>query len=260
MELPSNCTLFLMATPLATSHLATCRFPLAHLAYRVGNGPHLYRTDLRYPAKGGVLVADRVGFTGGGNGEQLAQQVERECLRNGFSGAFFDFEGAVDPTLQAAITALLPVFQRHNWKLYLPEPYAVIAPASQIVISSALSGGSLRQRLSEVISQYGADHVTIGLEWVRMDFTLPATGGVGKPLSPAELEQLRSQRGHAVYFSDELCAHYFTYMNTGSDAHFVLFDDTASIVKKLLIAASLGISQAFLPIPEDSAQLHELLS
>ena len=49
-----------------------------------------------------------------------------------------------------------------------------------------------------------------------------------------------SARRPAVYWSSELCARYFTY-RAGDGVHFVLFDDGASLQKKLELAHRLGI-------------------
>lgn len=259
MELPSNCEVYLIATPEFSAALSS-RLPLVHYAYRIGNGPHLFRTDLRYPAKGGILAADIGDFNGTGNSDGFVAEVERECGAHGFRGAFFDLDGESIVCLQKAFESLANSFRRRNQVLYVTEPYAFSSPAVQIVISTAISGGTLRQRLEDAMQRYGKDHVTLGVEWSAMDFTLPATSAAGKALSPAELSHLRVQCGRSTYFSDELCAHYFTYMNTGQDAHFVLFDDAASVTRKLRIAASLGITTAFLPIPEDRTLLDTLLA
>lgn len=259
MELPANCNLFLLTTPEKAPVAFNFDLPLAHFAYRIGQGPHLYRTDLRYSPKGGILVADIKSYTGEGRTDHIVREVEQECLKRSFRGVFFDFESVFRPELKQTLEQLAPVFQNYNWTLFLPESYAFSSPAVKIVIPTAISGGSLRQWLLDQIQVYGSDRLAVGLEWTAMDFTLPAYHGQGKPLDQKELASLRSERGNSVYFSDELCAHYFTYMNTGSDAHFVLYDDGASVARKLRLAASLGISDAFLPIPEEISCLEELL-
>ncbi len=68
------------------------------------------------------------------------------------------------------------------------------------------------------------------------------------------------EREPAVFFSNELCAHYFTYMNRQNGAHFVLFDDAASIRKKLYLARSLDISDALLPYPAVADILRDILA
>ena len=67
------------------------------------------------------------------------------------------------------------------------------------------------------------------------------------------------QRTPSVFFSDQLCAHYFTYMSRENGAHFVLFDDAGSIRKKLLLARNLGIRQAVLAYPQVDDLLEDIL-
>ena len=62
-----------------------------------------------------------------------------------------------------------------------------------------------------------------------------------------------------MFFSPDLCAHYFTYMSRQNGAHFVLFDDAGSIRKKLQVARNLGISSAVLAYPQVDDLLPELL-
>lgn len=259
MELPENFKLYLMTPPEQASRAAEYALASAQLAYRVGNGPHLFRTQGPLTRTGGILVADHQGFNGQGNPEAFCQEVVRECAARDFKGAFFDFDGMALPPLKKAVELLAPAFQKRHWTLYVTEPYVIPAPCVKAVIPTALSGGSLRQRLAQVAERYGADHVVLGLEWVAEDFTLPALDGSGERLEQETLDQLLAQRAPAVYFSDDLCAHYFTYMHTGQSAHFVLYDNATSMAKKLYVAAALGIREGFLPIPQRELELKALL-
>lgn len=247
MEFTEQGKLYLMTQPEQSSRAGVFGLTPAHMAYRVGNGPHLFRVRAPVPLRGGVMVADHHGFDGRGNHETLCQEVVRECTARGFSGMFCDFEGMPLPILRRALDALAISFQKRRWTLYVPEQYALSAPCVKVVIPTALSGGSLRQRLDEAVAQHGSEHLALGLEWVAEDFALPAMDGSGVPLTQDGLRQLLRERSPSVYFSDELCAHYFTYMQTGGSDHFILYDDASSIRKKLHIASTLGIREAFLP-------------
>ena len=57
--------------------------------------------------------------------------------------------------------------------------------------------------------------------------------GQGRPISQETLERLQRRLNPSVFFSPDLCAHYFTYMSRESGAHFVLFDDRDTLRKKL---------------------------
>ena len=91
------------------------------------------------------------------------------------------------------------------------------------------------------------------------DFFLPSPNGQGIRLTQEELQQRIQEREPVIFFSNELCAHYFTYMNRQNGAHFILFDDAASIRKKLHTARSLDIADALLLYPEVSDLLSEIL-
>lgn len=258
MELPEKFTLYLMTPPQQVPRAQQYGLIPAYMTYRIGGGPHLFRTQSTVSARGGVMVADHGGYDGLGNPEALCQEIVRECAARGFQGVFCDFEGPPMPVLRRALEHLAPVFQKRHWSLYVPESYALSAPAVKVVIPTALSGGSLSQRLGQAVQNYGAERVVLGLEWVAEDFTLPAISGEGQRLSWDELDGLLEQRSPAVYFSDELCAHYFTYMHTGQNAHFTLYDDPSSMAKKLFVAAGLGIREGFLPDPQRDGFLREL--
>ena len=74
-----------------------------------------------------------------------------------------------------------------------------------------------------------------------------------------ELNALLEERRPSVFFSNELCAHYFTYMSRENGAHFVLFDDAGSIRKKLLTAQALGIDRAVLSYPQTADLLGDVV-
>ena len=77
--------------------------------------------------------------------------------------------------------------------------------------------------------------------------------------TPEELSALREKCGAAVFFSEELCANYFSYTAQGR-AHFVLFDTAETLRCKLRLGRERGIETAFLMYPEVSDLLPELLN
>ena len=220
----------------------------AHLAYRLGPGPHLFRADNTVP-KGGLMVVDSQGFGGLGPIGPLCQEIVRECQARGFSGAVLDFDTRLPPLEQLA-GQLDEQFARRSWTLYVPEGYAPCAPHARVNIPSALSGGSLRRRLEEALERFGESRTALALEKRAEDFSLPSPTGSGQPLSPQELEQLRQRLSPAVFFSGELCARYFTYMSRDSGGHFVLFDDGDTLRRKLDVARELGIHTFLAPWAE----------
>ena len=109
------------------------------------------------------------------------------------------------------------------------------------MISSALSGGSLTLRLEEAQERFGRDRVALALEPAAEDFFLPSPSGSGTPLSREALSRLMERLQPSVFFSNELCARYFTYTTPDGGAHFVLFDDGETLCRKVDTARRLGI-------------------
>ncbi len=250
MNLPQNCTVYWMTPPDLAPEAGKFGQPLAHMAYRVGAGMRLTRSRMQVLPRGGGMVLDSRGFDGRGVPEVFCREVIQECAARGFDRVFCDFEGQVPPALKKVLQNLAGLFAKRGWSLYVPESCGADAPpGAKVVVSSAISGGSLQQRLEDAVAAYGQGRVALGLERVAEDFTLPAATGEGRHMEQEELRQLIRDRSPAIFFSKELCAHYFTFMRPGESAHFILYDDAASMIKKLQIAANLDISDTFMPYP-----------
>ena len=229
----------------------------AHLAYRVGRGPHLFRSGGSVPLKGGLMVLDNRGFDGLGPLAPFCQEVVRECLARSFSGAVLDFEGRTPPLEQMA-SQLDGIFARRGWSLFVPEPYGHCAPHARVLIPSALSGGSLSLRLEEAVERFGRNRVALSLQRTAEDFFLPSPSGSGVSLTREELRERLDRFRPSVFFSRELCARYFTYMSRESGAHFVLFDDGDTLCRKLEVARRAGIHTFLAPwaeVEEHAGQL-----
>ena len=232
---------------------------LAHMAYRVGGGPHLFRSNQPIPARGGLMYIDDGGFDGRGTPDAFCQEVVRECAARGFGGVVCAFDRKL-PLLSAVVEQLGPMLVRQGRSFYVSEPYGRCTATGRVLIPTALSGGSLRQRLGEAVERYGAGRVALAVERTAADFFLPSPDGQGRPLTREELKARLEERSPSVFFSDELCARYFTYMNRQNGAHFVLFDDAGSIRKKLRLAEALGIDRALLCYPEVSDLMGDILA
>ena len=218
----------------------------AHLAYRIGKGPHLLRAGGSTPLRGGLMVVDNQGFSGNGPIAPFCQELVQECLARGFSGAVLDFEGRLPP-LEHAAAYLDTLFVRRGWSLSVPEGYGLCAPQAKVMISSALSGGSLSLRLEECMERFGRDRIVLALEKTAEDFILPSPSGKGLPITREELRERINRIHPSIFFSPELCARYFTYMSHESGAHFVLFDDGDTLYRKMEVARRLGINTFLAP-------------
>ena len=254
-------TRLILTTPPSTAREATAfGLPVGHMAYRVGPGAHLLRSNISINLRGGLMVVDGTAFDGRGDPAAFCQQLVRECSARGFDGAILDFEGQPYPLLGLVIQKLGAMFARRSWPLYVTEAYADYSDQTRIIIPSALSGGSLAKRLEEAVQRYGAHRVALGIQRSAEDFTLPAPNGSGTALTREELARRIQARGPAIFFSDELCAHYFTYMSRQSGAHFVLFDNAASIRKKIQLARQFALCACILAWPEVEDIASDILS
>ena len=227
----SKSNLILAAAPTEMMAAQSFGLTLAHMAYRVGGGPHLFRANLPIPARGGLMMIDDAGFDGRGDPGPFCQEVMRECTARGYTGVICGFDRPF-PLLGRVIAELSPLLERQGWPFYISELYARYSDTAKILIPTALSGG----------------------------FFLPSPTGQGIPLSQEALQARIEERSPTIFFSGELCAHYFTYMNKQNGAHFILFDDASSIRKKLHVARTLDISDALLPYPEVADILPEILA
>ncbi|MCI8913729.1 MAG: hypothetical protein HFF38_06325 [Lawsonibacter sp.] len=244
-------TFIITLPPRQLPALQLWRVTPAHLAYRVGPGPHLFRADHTAP-RGGLMVVDDREFDGLGSTGPLCQEILRECQARNFSGAVLDFENRLPPLEQIAGT-LNEQFARRGWNLFVTERYASKAPQARVMIPSALSGGSLQRRLEEALERFGESRVVLALEKRAEDFRLPSPTGSGTALSEQELTGLMDRLRPSVFFSGELCARYFTYMSRENGAHFVLFDDGDTLRRKLDVARQLNIHTFLAPWAEVSA-------
>lgn len=255
----SKSNLILAVAPTEAMAAQAHGLTLAHMAYRLGGGPHLFRSNLPIPIRDGMMLIDDTGFDGGGKSTPFCQEVSRECAARGYSGVICDFDRSL-PLLRQIVSELSPLLRRQGLPLYVSETYGPDSDTARVLIPTALSGGSLRQRLEDALSRYGTGRVALAVERSREDFFLPSPTGQGVSMSREELEKRIEEKSPAVFFSAELCAHYFTYMNRQDGAHFILFDDAASIRHKLTLAQSLDIEDAILSYADTADLLPEILA
>lgn len=226
------------------------------LAYQLGPGPHLLRCCAPLALRGGWLGihlgqppwSEDPGF--------FCRQAVLECRARGARGILADWDRQ-ESDLYSLTRQLGQALTRAGLTLAVPESYGQVSDRALVLISSALSGGSLELRLSEACQRYGKNRVVIALERMGEDFRLPCPSGQGTPLTFSQLQSLRQQFHPAVYWSGELCARYFTYRTQGQ-VHFVLFDDGETLAKKWELAQTLGIRHAIAPWAEISDCLDSL--
>ena len=250
---------FILTVPPADCRRASAfGVPLAHMAYRIGANGQLHRAALPGAVCCGLMVLDADGFDGHGDPSQLCRQIIHECTARHFGGILCDFDGPPLLFLEKLVARLGPLTSQRGWNLYVTETYAA-AGAGTVLIPTALSSGSLKKRLWSAIQTWGAERVALAAQRTAQEYLLPAGVHCGHSLSPGELAQRVQQFSPAIYFDNDLCAHYFTYMEQGA-AHFVLFDDSGSLLRKFSLARDLGIQKIFLAYPEVEDILPRLLA
>lgn len=250
--------LILIAPPADSDRAASFGLSVAHMAYRIGRGGHLYRMQAQKPARGGLMALDAAGFDGKGDSAQLCREIVRECSQRGYEGVLCDLEGEPVPFLTEALRRLGQLCTQRDWPLYVTEGCGGASEHSRVLIPTLLSSGTLEERLRTALARYGGGRVTLAVQRSAEDYTLPSAAGEGLHLTRAELAQRVKRFSPAIYFDHGLCAHHFTYMER-SVAHFVLFDDCASLRRKLCLAQELGIDRAVLAFPEVEDILPQLL-
>lgn len=231
-ELPR---LILAVTPEQAKHAQRQDVTLAHIAYRLESGPTLTRFQQAQPGPGGLLYLGEDNVIGN-NYSFFFQQLLRECAARHFQGVIADLPPGHD-ALVSQLDALLP---QNTLTLYLPEHYHATAPKGRLLVTTALSGGTLRRHLQERTERYGAGRIVAVLEQVCVRITPPDKTGQGHALTQEELASLRQRLKPQVHWSPELCLRYFTYSEQGK-MHFVLFDDRETLLAKRKLCGELGI-------------------
>ena len=222
----------------------------AHVAYRIGPGSTLLRRSMLLQTRGGLLSVSDRDAPPIDDPQALSAAVLRECGRRAFTGVLLDFEERPRRDRLAFVTRLDRALSAARRALFLPERYAQAAPSGVPLLCTAISGGSFSQYLQEAAArQGGAARLALDVQRLRMDFPLPAPSGEGEPLTEEAFRRLTERERPAVFFSQDLCARYFTYTRDGH-THFVLFDDADTLAQKLRMGGAMGFSAAFLMWPE----------
>jgi hypothetical protein len=205
------------------------------------------------------MVLSASGFDGHGDPAALCREVMRECAARKFDGILCDFDHVPTLFLEQVVARLASLSESRGWHLYVTESYAAQAKNHYVLLPTAISGGSLEVRLKSAAAQYGGERIALAVQRTAKEFILPANGDCGRTLERTELAELVRRFSPAVFFDSNLCAHYFTYMDRGC-AHFVLFDDSGSLLRKLTLARQFGITRAVFVFPEVEDILPRLIT
>ena len=246
---------YLAVTPDKLTAALKCTEWVAHVAYRIGEDGALMRSALPSRVRGGIMVLGDEGCGRLDDIRALCAEVWKECEVRGFGGVLADFEKPPEPDRVEFLKALGDLLRRSGRGMFVPESYGAEVRQAAVLICTAISGGTLRQRLEEAKSCYG-NRLALDLQRLRMEFPLPCPNGEGCALDQETLcDLLRAER--SVFFDEDLCAKYFT-RECECGLRMILFDDAETLRGKLRLAQRLGIGSAFLMYPEVEDLLPEL--
>jgi hypothetical protein len=194
---------YLVVTP--QEERAAARFTRAfvHAAYRIGPESALLRRELLMQTRGGLLSLSDRDAPAVEDPEKLAAALVRECARREYAGAVLDFQAPPSPDRRALAAAAAAALLRSRRLLYLPESYACGVQGGAAVVNTAVSGGSLEQRLRAARDRWGS-RAALDLQRLAMDFTLPSLSGEGAALTVMQLADLLRREAPAVFFSQDL--------------------------------------------------------
>ena len=235
--MPQPTNLILAANPQQLSRIHHPHSAIAHLAYQVAPGPTLMRIKNTAIHQSGFLYLS-VDSPRGNNYTHFLQQIMQECRRRQFQGVICDL-GSGCGALASALAARLP---QQGLTVFLSEEYAQSASRCNVLISTAITSGTLHRRISKAMEQYGRDRTVPALQRIATDLTPPDPSGQGLSLSPERFFRLRSEQNSPTHWSGELHCKYFTYFHNGT-GHIVLFDDRETMQAKLRLMGELGARQ-----------------
>ncbi len=138
----------------------------------------------------------------------------------------FAFDGdhlIFDSTERSCEPFLLQLAETWGSRLLVPEVWKQILPQAGLLISSALSGGDLRQRLEEAASR----RCFLVREPMSMTFPLPCPDGIGTPMVGIPKS--------AGFYSRALGCRY-----THEPEKVWLYDTEETMQKKIQLAKAVG--------------------
>ena len=214
-------------------------FSCVHFCSRLSEEGTFSLTALPAGSRGDYLgIADSRGIPK--HCAAFAQEAVCAAQNRHCTGILADFER---PLLQELTACLNREAQQQNLTLFVPLPLADYAPHAQVIADTVISGGSLEEYFSNLLSRFG-EH--------RLAAQLTCASPSGTVLTAKQFQALRTATGSAVFFSRELCAKYFTYTKD-DQAHFVLFDDADTLQAKAQLLTRLGVQYLLAVYPDAKA-------
>lgn len=240
--MPKNMPVYAAAAGPDIQAAAALPMRCAYLAYSIGPGGELTRGPLPARTRGGLLgLSDHdAPPLESLDSRRLEQETAAECGRRGYAGALLDFER---PDYLPLALSLCQRLTRQGLVCYGPLTLAA-APDCRLLVPSSISGGSFQQMLEDYCRRFPPERLALDVVRVCAQYDMPSLDPDGQSLSVGEFRQILERHAPTPFFSQQLCAKYFTYRTKGK-TRFVLYDDLASTMGKLSIAARQGFCAAF---------------
>ena len=234
--------LILVCTGRDTTKAASLGMPVLQLCLGISQSGALQRLKVSVVQRHCLLgVTDPPQAINFCSAERIAADLVFEARRTEAPGVFADFEHDT-PLNRRLLAAFDEALYDADIPLYVPlECGRTLSHATEYI--SSLQG------------IYSAARIAAFLQPVSQDFTLPSPTPNGISLSAAARAALLAQTGAQPFFSRELCAKYFTYMNADGQAHFVLYDDDSTLAAKLAQLAGCGVQNVFALFPDAAGLL-----
>lgn len=230
-----------------TLKASTYDIQLLQLSISVGKDMSLNRLYIPTKTKGDILGISDIGITEGDK-DFCIKSILHEVRKGEFKGIFADFERK-DMAVLSLLSQLDEITHKENISFYVPICNEKAVKYAKLVAQSALSGGSLEEYILELNKKYN-DRIAVSIRPICTDFVLPSQNSEGTPITQQEKQQKMKKYDAGAYFSKELCAKYFTYMDENDQGHFVLFDDLDTISAKIQRLNNLPVKKIFALYPD----------
>lgn len=230
--------LFLAHAPTTVTPALPRPFTPVPMAYQTAPDGQLFRAGQGALPAGCVLMVGGVAPASPAGLDWFCRQVLAECQAQQATGVLANWAETADGF--ALAQRLAGVLRENSLSFIVPEAFAGASSETQVLVSSQLSGGTLRGRIREALERYGG-RVVLALECSPWDLMLPCPDGQGVALTLPELRERFARHRCRAWFSENFYCQYATYREA-ERLHLILYDNAASVQAKLTLAEELGLA------------------
>ena len=234
-----NSQIILVSSASQSAAAAQTGLPLLRFGLALDANGILQRTAAHTRRANDILCLSDFGVSAPISCDTVARLVQEAAH---YGGLFADIDRSsvhLNNFLKALDTACLAA----NLPLFVPYAQITCAPHAFAVVPGAASGGSLREEL-ELGMQRQNGKLAVSFQAIRRRFMLPSADPNGEELTQGELTAALQKSGAHSFFSQELCANYFTYMD-GDSGVFILYDTDESLQMRLQLMRDIGAPYIF---------------